>query len=82
MTQQYSASKYEGDASECGALFKYEGKWYAPNIEFRRLLGFFGETLVRDVISNSNKAFTPSDISGEAASVIYKVCLSLKKSRK
>ena len=82
MTQQYLASEYEGDASECGALFKYEGKWYAPNVEFRRLLGFFGEPLVRDVISNSKKEINPSSITDDVAQVLHKVCMSLKKSKK
>lgn len=76
------AANFIGDASECGALFLFGGKWYAPNKEFRKLLGFFGEPLVRNIIGNSSKEINPATLSPELAEVIHRVCETAKKNKK
>lgn len=72
------AREFEGDATEVNGLFLLAGKWFAPNKEFRKLLGNFGEPLVRTVIGNSSRAINPATLSPETSAVIAQVCESAK----
>ena len=73
---------YIGDATNCAAFFLFGGKWYVPNSAFRRLLGSFGEPLVRNIIGNSAKEINPATMSEEIAGVIQRVCEAAKHNRK
>ena len=77
-----SAANFIGDSTHCAALFLFGGKWYAPNPAFRRLLGNFGEPLVRNIIGNSAKEINPATISDEIAGVIHRVCEAAKHNKK
>jgi hypothetical protein len=82
MKTLHPAAEFIGDPTECTALFPFAGKWYAPNPAFRRLLGSFGEPLVRNIIGNSVKEINPATMSSEIADVIHRVCETAKKNRK
>lgn len=74
-----SAANFTGDATDCTALFLFGGKWFAPNKDFRRLLGDFGESFVRTIISNSSRPVCPATLSPETAGIIRKVCEQAKQ---
>ena len=77
------ANQYIGEVTpDCTFLFPFGGKWYAPNKEFRKLLGAFGETLVRNIIGNSAKEINPATLSPELAEVVHRVCAEAKKGKK
>lgn len=82
MTNQ-PAHQYIGEVTpDCTFLFPFGGQWYAPNKDFRKLLGAFGEVLVRNIIGNSSKEINPATLSPEVAEVVHRVCDAAKKGKK
>jgi hypothetical protein len=76
-----SAASFTGNPDDCTALFLFGGDWFAPNKDFRRLLGDFGESLVRTIVSNSSRPVCPATLSPETADIIRKVCEQTKSSK-
>lgn len=64
---------------DCTGLTLWGGEWHAPSKAWRRLCGAFGETLVRTIVCNSSRGFTPSNITEVDAQVIHQVCEAAKK---
>lgn len=73
-----NAANYIGTLTpDTNALSLWGGKWYVPSKPWRKLCGEFGESMVRTIVGNSSRGFSP-DLSEEHASIIHKVCEKAK----
>jgi ribonucleotide monophosphatase NagD (HAD superfamily) len=60
------------------SMVLWGGEWYHPCEEWKKLCQEFGESHVRTIVCNSDRAFTPDSISPAAGKIIAKVCAQVK----
>jgi hypothetical protein len=70
---------FTGDATTCNELVLFGGQWFAPSPSWRRLVGTFGDRLLRTVVFNSSRPITPASVTLEQEPIIHQVCTEAKK---